>query len=257
MSTLVRFPIFLTWAWSSQTILKSHKIYLKMLISPILAKLHRVASWMIYTSIQQYLNQTRWGFYGQGQTFKNLYFNLKNFYFNPFKPMEFPIFINWTSLFPFWGLLGCIFHFYQYYNRSFCKQTVETLIRRHILWHLIWVCTVCLCSTKRTLGLYGLIVLIRIQNSTAEIELSMNFFISQMDSCLFIFSILQTLRSLVAMNENLKKQEQEFKAHCKEEMSRLKANIEKLKSETDSEMSEDQVSFISKLFDESFNCKYF
>ena len=85
----------------------------------------------------------------------------------------------------------------------------------------------------------------------------MNFFISQMDSCLFIFSILQTLRSLVAMNENLKKQEQEFKAHCKEEMSRLKANIEKLKSETDSEMSEDQVSFISKLFDESFNCKYF
>ena len=46
------------------------------------------------------------------------------------------------------------------------------------------------------------------------------------------------------MNENLKKQEQEFKAHCKEEMARLKANIEKLKSETDSEMSEDQVSFI-------------
>ena len=43
------------------------------------------------------------------------------------------------------------------------------------------------------------------------------------------------------MNENLKKQEQEFKAHCKEEMARLKANIEKLKSETDSEKSEDQV----------------
>ena len=57
-----------------------------------------------------------------------------------------------------------------------------------------------------------------------------------------VFSILQTLRSLVAMNENLKKQEQEFKAHCKEEMARLKANIEKLKSETDSEVSEDKVS---------------
>ena len=26
----------------------------------------------------------------------------------------------------------------------------------HILWHLIWVCTVCLCVTKRTLGIYGL-----------------------------------------------------------------------------------------------------
>ena len=44
------------------------------------------------------------------------------------------------------------------------------------------------------------------------------------------------------MNENLKKQEQEFKAHCKEEMARLKANIETLKSETDSEVSEDKVS---------------
>ena len=54
-------------------------------------------------------------------------------------------------------------------------------------------------------------------------------------------SILQTLRSLVAMNENLKKQEQEFKAHCKEEMARLKGNIEKLKSETDSDISEDKV----------------
>ncbi|XP_052795067.1 coiled-coil domain-containing protein 93-like isoform X2 [Mya arenaria] len=52
--------------------------------------------------------------------------------------------------------------------------------------------------------------------------------------------ILQTLKSLVAMNENLKKQEQEFKAHCKEEMTRLKANIEQLKKETNSEMSEDQ-----------------
>ena len=30
-----------------------------------------------------------------------------------------------------------------------------------------------------------------------------------------VYSILSTLRSLVALNENLKKQEQEFKAHCK------------------------------------------
>jgi hypothetical protein len=33
--------------------------------------------------------------------------------------------------------------------------------------------------------------------------------------------VLQQLRNLVAMNESLKRQEQQFKAHCKEEMSRL------------------------------------
>ena len=32
---------------------------------------------------------------------------------------------------------------------------------------------------------------------------------------LFLLSVLQKLRSIVAMNENLKKQEQEFRAHCK------------------------------------------
>ena len=54
--------------------------------------------------------------------------------------MEFPIFINWTSQFP----LGVIFHFHFNFKRIFCKHTVETLIRRHILWCLIWVCTACL-----------------------------------------------------------------------------------------------------------------
>ncbi|NWS52856.1 CCD93 protein, partial [Chunga burmeisteri] len=49
---------------------------------------------------------------------------------------------------------------------------------------------------------------------------------SQADS-----SILQSLRALVAMNENLKIQEQEFKAHCREEMERLQQNIENLKAE--------------------------
>ncbi|XP_074157951.1 coiled-coil domain-containing protein 93 [Sminthopsis crassicaudata] len=44
-------------------------------------------------------------------------------------------------------------------------------------------------------------------------------------------SILQNLRTLVAMNENLKSQEQEFKAHCREEMTRLQQNIESLKAE--------------------------
>ncbi|CAI9156090.1 unnamed protein product [Rangifer tarandus platyrhynchus] len=44
-------------------------------------------------------------------------------------------------------------------------------------------------------------------------------------------SILQNLRALVAMNENLKSQEQEFKAHCREEMARLQREIESLKAE--------------------------
>ncbi|XP_034279632.1 coiled-coil domain-containing protein 93 [Pantherophis guttatus] len=44
-------------------------------------------------------------------------------------------------------------------------------------------------------------------------------------------NVLQKLRALVAMNENLKGQEQEFKAHCREEMARLQQNIENLKAE--------------------------
>ncbi|XP_015357195.1 coiled-coil domain-containing protein 93 isoform X4 [Marmota marmota marmota] len=44
-------------------------------------------------------------------------------------------------------------------------------------------------------------------------------------------SILHNLRALVAMNENLKSQEQEFKAHCREEMTRLQQEIENLKAE--------------------------
>ena len=70
--------------------------------------------------------------------------------------MNFPISIGRTRLFQTLGVLGGIFHVYSNSNRTFCGQTVETLIRRHILWRLIWVCAVCLCPTKRMLGLYGL-----------------------------------------------------------------------------------------------------
>ena len=42
------------------------------------------------------------------------------------------------------------------FDRTFCKQTVETLIRCRILQRLIWVWTICLRPTKRTPGLYGL-----------------------------------------------------------------------------------------------------
>eukprot|EP00117_Sycon_ciliatum_P001336 scpid63955/ scgid7041/ Coiled-coil domain-containing protein 93 len=40
--------------------------------------------------------------------------------------------------------------------------------------------------------------------------------------------VLQKLRGLIALNESLKRQEQEFKTHCKEEMTRLKTEIAKL-----------------------------
>ena len=53
----------------------------------------------------------------------------------------------------FLTLLCGIFHFYSNFNRTFFKQTVETLIRHRVL---ICVCTVSLCPTKRSLGLYGL-----------------------------------------------------------------------------------------------------
>ena len=45
-----------------------------------------------------------------------------------------------------------------YLNRTLCKQAVGPLIRHCILWHLIWGCSVCLCPTKRTLCLYGLML---------------------------------------------------------------------------------------------------
>ncbi|KAM4698237.1 coiled-coil domain-containing protein 93 isoform 2-T2 [Rhinophrynus dorsalis] len=44
-------------------------------------------------------------------------------------------------------------------------------------------------------------------------------------------SILQKLRALVVMNEGLKAQEQQFRSHCREEMSRLQQNIESLKAD--------------------------
>ncbi|XP_056007857.1 coiled-coil domain-containing protein 93-like isoform X2 [Ostrea edulis] len=63
--------------------------------------------------------------------------------------------------------------------------------------------------------------------------------------------VLDALRSLVAMNENLKKQEQDFKAHCKEEMARLKAQIEELKAGADYGESEDKAraSLIDKQYE--------
>ena len=40
--------------------------------------------------------------------------------------MEYPTVINWNSLFPIKGLLGVSFHFYSNFDKTICKQKVET-----------------------------------------------------------------------------------------------------------------------------------
>ena len=75
---------------------------------------------------------------------------------SPFKPNVLSYLVRCTSLFQILGVFGDSFRFYSNSNRTLCEQTVETLIRRRVLRRLIWVCAVCLCPTKRTLGLFGL-----------------------------------------------------------------------------------------------------
>ena len=70
--------------------------------------------------------------------------------------MDLPTLISRTCAIPIVWALGGIFRFCPNSERTFCKQTVETLIRRRVLRRLVWIYTVCLCPTKRTLGLYGL-----------------------------------------------------------------------------------------------------
>ena len=75
---------------------------------------------------------------------------------SPFMPNGFSNLYQLDEFIYNFRVVSGIFHFYSNFNRTFCKQTVETLIRRHVMWRLTWVCTVCLCPTKRKLGLYGL-----------------------------------------------------------------------------------------------------
>ena len=48
-----------------------------------------------------------------------------------------------------------------YLTRNFLqfKQTVQTLIRRRVLWRLIWVCTVCQCQVQVLPSLHGTLTL--------------------------------------------------------------------------------------------------
>ena len=75
------------------------------------------------------------------------------FHLTYFSQMEFLIIRTSSSPFPVLWVSGCMFLLYSNLNRMLCKQIVESLIRRH----RTRVCTVCLCPTKRTLGLNVLI----------------------------------------------------------------------------------------------------
>ena len=70
--------------------------------------------------------------------------------------MDFPTLNSRTSLFLILVVLGGNFLSFSYFNKTICKQTMKILIRRRMMRRLIWVCTICLCHIKRTLGLYGL-----------------------------------------------------------------------------------------------------
>ena len=48
------------------------------------------------------------------------------------------------------------FIFIQILKENSASKQWRPMIGCRILRHLVWVCTVCLCPTKRTLGLYGL-----------------------------------------------------------------------------------------------------
>ena len=84
--------------------------------------------------------------------------------FNPFKPNRISHCSQLDQSISVLRVVGWYFSFFfSNFKRNFCKQTSENLIRRRILRRLIWFCTVCWCSTKRTLGDHGLGGIVRIK----------------------------------------------------------------------------------------------
>ena len=60
----------------------------------------------------------------------NVLANIILFYLTHLCQMEFPSLINFRCK----GSLGGTFHFYSNFDRTFCKQTVEILIRKSGVW---------------------------------------------------------------------------------------------------------------------------
>ncbi|TKS66787.1 Coiled-coil domain-containing protein 93 [Collichthys lucidus] len=63
-------------------------------------------------------------------------------------------------------------------------------------------------------------------------------------------TVLEKMRALVTMNENLKQQEQDFRTHCREEMVRLQQNIEELKTASGPDAEEEER---NQLIDKQYN----
>ena len=124
-------------------------------------------------------------------------------YLTPLKPNGISLSYQFRdSPFVFKRLLGCIFHFYLISYRAFCKQTVETLIRCRIPQRLIWVCTVCLCPTKKRLDLYGFIMMKSIQPSRNCDKLTGAILYSQILCMEITFKVLsEKFMSLPSKNE--------------------------------------------------------
>ena len=68
---------------------------------------------------------------------------------NPFQLNEISLYYELDQSLSVLRMLGGIFHLYSNFDRNFCKQPVETLIRRRVLLRLIWGCTVCLRHIKK------------------------------------------------------------------------------------------------------------
>ena len=79
--------------------------------------------------------------------------------------MDLPTLLSNAIPFPILGLFSGILFIFPNFNRPFCNQTVDTLIRRRNIRRLIWVYIVCLCPTKRPLGLNGLSWFIRLKGN--------------------------------------------------------------------------------------------
>ena len=78
--------------------------------------------------------------------------------FNPFATNGISHFYQMGKSIFILGSAGVCFHFDFIFRRNLCMQTEKPQMGRRALWRHIWDYSVCLCPTKRTLGLYGLTI---------------------------------------------------------------------------------------------------
>ena len=107
---------------------------------------------------------------------------------------EVPHTLNWKSPISILGMSGSVMleNYIDYIldipgeKWPDCLQTVKTLIRCHILWHLIWVCTVCQLLFWGSPDFNGLML-----------EIEKNSFPIWIESCTFSLSVQRKLQHSV------------------------------------------------------------